>query len=242
MKACLLVSGHLRTFQDCLESQRKHILQNIDCDVFIHTWSHLEATTKSWHNNHMNNRKVQKTDISFIEETLNPKRLVVEDQKDFGLDRNLHGSSISLNGLKNMTYGFKQTYNMMKEYEQENSIKYNYIIKIRPDIMMKKPFDKYLLPREDQFITFFGNQVPVANQQRERKYYHNFRALDILSICTNDSAARGVYNLFDNFEKYYKKESWHHSPYLDYVIDENIDFDICLRYLYGASWEIKRGA
>jgi len=75
-----------------------------------------------------------------------------------------------------------------------------------------------------------------------RKFYHNFRALDIMSICSNDSASQGVYGLHANFDKYYTKKDFNHSPYLDMVLDKGIDFDISRKYMYGTHWEILRGS
>jgi len=240
MKVCLLISGHLRTFRECLPTQRKMLIDKLGCDVFMHSWTDIESKTNSWHSSHMPNRTVEDSDVSFIESIVSPKSLVIEEQVDFGIDKNLFGSQISLNGLKNMTLGFKRTYEMMKDYENKTGIKYDLIIKIRPDIMLKRPFEKDFLSMKDNFILFFGNPCPIENHDGEKRFYHNFRALDILSVCTNDAAANGVYGLFDNFEDYYGKKSWHHSPYLDLVIDKNIPFNICLRYLYDSAWEIKR--
>ena len=140
-----------------------------------------------------------------------------------------------------MTFGFKRVYELMKDYEAKTGVKYDLVIKIRPDIILKKSFTKSLLNLNRSSILFFGNSVPIVDHDGERKFYHNFRALDIISVCTNDEATRGVYSLFDNFDKYYGKKSWYHSPYLDYVIDEKIPFNISLRYMYGNEWDIKRG-
>jgi|11BtaG_2_1085332.scaffolds.fasta_scaffold01040_6 hypothetical protein len=242
MNICLLISGHLRTFRECLPSIKRFLIDELDCDVFMHSWKEVESNTASWHNSHMINRKVNNSDLLFIKDVLSPKEIVLEDQHDFGLSDNLHNSKMSLNGLKNMTLGFKRVYDLMKNYETKTRKKYDLIIKIRPDIMLNKPLRRNLLNMKSDFILFFGNPVPITNYDGVKKYYHNFRALDIISICTNDDASYGVYGLYENFEKYYKKKTWHHSPYLDFVIDRNIPFNISLRYLYNSAWFIKRAA
>ena len=242
MKICLLVSGHLRTFKSCLPSQKKLLVDELGCDVFFHSWKDIESKTTSWHNNHMTNRQVDDSDISFIKKVLEPKLMAFEDQVEFGINNNLYNSKISLNGLKNMTYGFKRAKELMNQYQEETGKKYDLIVKIRPDIMLHKSFSKNILNLKNNSILFFGNQVPITEHVGEKKYYHNFRALDILSVCTNDDASQGVYGLFDNFEDYYGKKQWHHSPYLDFVIDKKIAFNISLKYLYGSSWSIKRSS
>jgi hypothetical protein len=235
------MSGHLRTFKKCLPSQKDMLINALGCDVFVHTWSEIESRTKSWHNNHMTNNKTSKEDLNFIQDYIKPKKLIVEDQINHNINKNLFDSKISLDGLKNMTYGFKRSYEIMKEYENTTGHRYDYIIKIRPDILLNKSLNENIINLRKESILFFGNPSPIHKYDGPRKFYHSFRAMDILSICSNDSSARGVYGLYDRFEDFYMKKSWYHSPYLDYILEEKIDFNICLRYIYGKDWKIIRG-
>ena len=241
MKVALLISGHLRTFKKCFPYLKKNLLNCFDVDVFIHTWDEIESKTKSWHNQHMNNYKIDTDIISFINKNYSPKMLKIETQIDFKIDGTLADADISLNGLKNMTYGFKSVYDLLKDFENKNNIQYDRLIKVRPDVALKHPFPVKSLEIQDKSILFFGNRCPVPLRQVEYKFYHDYRALDILSVCSNDSAALGVYGLYDNFDIYYTKKDFMHSPYLDLVIDRKINFDISRNYLYGTHWEILRG-
>jgi hypothetical protein len=241
MKFCLLISGHLRTFRSCLPYQKKMLVDTLGCDVFFHTWSETESKTNSWHSNHMCVNETSDEHIQFIKHHMKPKHIVVEEQLKHELNKNLHESSISLDGLKNMTYGFKRVYQMMLQYQKEHSIHYDFIIKLRPDILLTRPILMNMLNLQQNSILFFGNHCPIVKHSGTKMPYHNFRAMDILSISSNDDASNGVFGLFDSFDQYYMKQSWHHSPYLDFVLDKNIPFEINTEYLYDRDWKIARG-
>jgi len=240
LKICLLISGHLRTFKQCLPTIKKNLINELGCDVFLHTWSKIESNTNSWHSHHMKDRDVTEEDILFIKNTINPKNIIVEEQTFYGFNKNLYKTNISLDGLKNMTYGFKRAYKSMKKYEVLYGT-YDLIVKIRPDIFLLEKFSKDLLNIPKQSILFFGNPAPIIEHTGNKEYYHQFRALDILSVCSNDKASYGIYGLFDNFDDYYMRQKWHHTPYLDFVLEQKIKFQISHQFIYGNSWFIKRG-
>jgi len=242
MKKALLISGHLRTFKDCFPSLKKNLLDVVELDIFIHTWDQIESTTKSWHNQHMTNEHVTEDLTCLVRDLYRPKKIKIQPQIDFGKDGTLADASMSLNGLRNMTYGFQSVYELLKEYEQESKKKYDRLMKIRPDTLLKHKFSEDFFNIQDNFILFFGNESPVPPRPVPRKFYHNFRALDIMSICSNDSASEGIYGLHANFDKYYTKSTFNHSPYLDLVLDKNINFDISRDYMYNTHWEILRGS
>ena len=68
MKVAVCFSGHLRTIKDCYKSHYENLLSVFNPDVFFHTWDSIESKTKSWHTNHMVNKKVQNSLISFVNE------------------------------------------------------------------------------------------------------------------------------------------------------------------------------
>lgn len=39
MKVALCLSGQSRTFKRCFKSQKKHIIDRLNPDIFIHTWT-----------------------------------------------------------------------------------------------------------------------------------------------------------------------------------------------------------
>ena len=90
MKTCLLISGHLRTFKECLPTQRRLLIDTLGCDVFMHTWNQIESKTSSWHNSHMKNRYVTDYDLELIGDTLGSPHIEVGEQRDYGLNFDLH--------------------------------------------------------------------------------------------------------------------------------------------------------
>ena len=97
MKTCLRISGHLRTFRVSSELERT-TAQSVGVMFYV-PWKDIESKTNSWHNNHMPNRTIEDSDVSFIESVMNPKSLIFEEQVDFGINKNLYPKQV-LNGLK----------------------------------------------------------------------------------------------------------------------------------------------
>ena len=236
MNVALCISGHLRTIEKCYSSHYDNILKNINPDVFIHSWSFIESETNSWHKLHMKNKKIDANIIKFLEEKYNPKLLKIEDQINFKLLGNQFGTNISSNGQKNMTYSAKQSFLLQKDYSIANNIKYDFIIKIRPDLFIKKDFLKSSLDFEKKLI-LFGNK-------RKKTIYKNknigYSALDCLYILNCNNLKENPFFIYDNFNEFYLRKNYINSPFLDYIIEKNIDFEICNNNLYGNSWIIKR--
>lgn len=236
MNVALCISGHLRTIDKCYDSHYNNILKNINPDVFIHSWSDIESNTNSWHKLHMQNRKVDENTIKFLEEKYNPKILKIEDQIDFKLSGNQFGTNISSNGQKNMTYSAKQSFLLQKNYSFSKNKKYDFIIKIRPDLFIKKDFLKSSLNFEKKLILF-------GNKKEERIYKNKnigYSALDCLYILNCNFLKENPFLVYDSFNEFYLRNSYINSPFLDYIIEKNIDFEICNNNLYGNSWIIKR--
>lgn len=51
MKIALHLFGHLRTFKECLPTFNQFLIQNHECDVFMHTWDETDRKTESWYKN-----------------------------------------------------------------------------------------------------------------------------------------------------------------------------------------------
>ena len=79
-----------------------------------------------------------------------------------------------------MAYGFYKTNLLRKEYEQDNKIEYDVVIKCRPDVFFRTELPKRLLNIDSEELILCGNPCPVTEFVGEREYYHAFRALDII--------------------------------------------------------------
>lgn len=168
MKICILLSGHLRTFEKTIENFKTNVLDvikanNMEYDIYIHTWD-----------DNYTNDKIQCNDQYFDEEIINITtlckkhnvnlvKLLIENQdhvsKQLKLDDYLNTT------CKNRTIrqqGFEYTKDYAKKlfwqfYGHKKSLElvddiydYKTVIKTRPDMYYEK-FDIKLLNNE----TFF---------------------------------------------------------------------------------------
>ncbi|WP_086253873.1 hypothetical protein [Campylobacter sp. P091] len=130
--------GHTRTYKDTCESFFKHIVEpNLkdgwEIDIFIHTWDMSSSSDRSWHNEKdlFDINPLNQNDIDDIKRVYKPKKLLVEH-----LQEGAHGGGES-----------KKRGNRLREsYEKENSIKYDYILYTRLDILFATPLNisKYI--------------------------------------------------------------------------------------------------
>ncbi|WP_236862245.1 hypothetical protein [Campylobacter vicugnae] len=125
--------GHTRTYEKTYESFFKNIVEsNVkdgwQIDIFIHTWDMSSSSDRSWHNGQdlFDIHLLSQDDIENIRKTYNPKKILVEH-----LQEGAHGGGES-----------KKRGNRLREsYEKENSVKYDYILYTRMDILFASPLN-----------------------------------------------------------------------------------------------------
>lgn len=153
MKVALCLSGHLRTFQYTYKSLKDNIINQLNCDVFIHTWDVIGAPTKKNPGDIANNSKQTIDYLDDIYRMLDPKFMSIEDQKD-KLDELIKQTNditvppqeqqyiMQHIGLHvSMFYSINMSNNLRKEYEQDNNIKYDLVIRCRPDLFFRTKLD-----------------------------------------------------------------------------------------------------
>lgn len=231
MKVAVCFSGHLRTIKDCYESHYENLLSVFNPDVFFHTWDSIESKTKSWHTNHMANKDVEESLVSFVEQKYSPTLMVVEETIDFGLQGNQVGTSIELNGLKSMTHSIKKSYELAKNHKD-----YDYIIKIRPDIFLA---NKFLQLPSDTGLLMYGNKKPSPVMYKGQDV--NYGALDCMFVRNEKSQDANPFLIHDKFEEFYCKNKFFHSPFVDHLVFNKASFKINHMVIYGKNWIIKRG-
>ncbi|TWO29331.1 alpha-2,3-sialyltransferase [Campylobacter lanienae] len=125
--------GHTRTYKKTYESFFKHVVEpNLkdgwEIDIFIHTWDMSSSRDRSWHNGKdlFDINPLNQNDIDDIKRVYKPKKLLVEH-----LQEGAHGGGES-----------KKRGNRLREsYEKENSVKYDYILYTRMDILFASPLN-----------------------------------------------------------------------------------------------------
>ena len=115
-------SGEIRHLLDCFNNHYENfILKNPDyqVDIFAHLW--LESDDKK---------------IDRINKLLNPTSLVFEDQIDF-TNKFIYKDADKgwFLSMASMFYGIEAANNIRQKYEELNKIEYDYVIRIRTDMI-----------------------------------------------------------------------------------------------------------
>ncbi|HEH5350563.1 TPA: hypothetical protein SG961_001762, partial [Campylobacter coli] len=148
--------GHLRTY----EKTYKYFLSNIvhvnaldgwKIDIFMHTWDKYQ-TQYSRHSEKaylsLFEKDVTSKDILDIKNIYSLKQVKVETYNP----KNGHGMFLSVKAVSDLR----------KSYESINSIKYDYIMYTRPDILFLNPFkiSDYI----DNYITFHSDKLGIPQK------------------------------------------------------------------------------
>ncbi len=145
IKIAVCFFGHLRSYKMCAPFLHLNLLKYYDYDLFMHTWSTIDHNTQTWHNIKKDeNRITSQQDIIFTYGQF--KAIKIEEQKprDLGNIRiKVKGSAqenqISIFGIDAVFHSMRQSLFQCEKYSNNNNIKYDYILFIRPDIWLKTP-------------------------------------------------------------------------------------------------------
>lgn len=166
IKTALCISGHLRTFEDNYQSVKSHILNKLDCDVFIHTWDIMGLSYRF-------------TDASLyaietkrlaerIKQLYNPKKMIMEPTQAFKATPLMHARQLDhrdIPGILSMYYKIEACNKLKMEYEKENDFKYDCVIRFRGDLYMETDLPIYNNTNLDYlFVPIFGNFGGVCDQ------------------------------------------------------------------------------
>jgi len=169
LKIAVQLFGHLRTFEQCAPSLNKYLLQVFDCDVFIHTWSETEHRTPTWHKDKCTIRPVDEKIIQKLHTFYQPKALKIEDQPPVGQNtiipclHNDKRSAVSAQGVNFMLYSQIEVNKLRQEYSQKNAKVYDYVVMIRPDVLLETAPDFAAFDREISKTVDFEARFSAVN-------------------------------------------------------------------------------
>ena len=141
MKIAVQLYGHLRTYKSCFSALKRHLLDKYDCDIFMHTWDTVDHNTPTWHE-YCSQNAMKKIEEKEIIPLYHPKLLKIENQplKDLGV-LIANKNQISIFGIQSMFYSMKSVNGLRQKYEKDKNIQYDFVIFIRPDILLLEDFD-----------------------------------------------------------------------------------------------------
>ena len=170
MKVAYCLSGHMRSYEKCLQNQKKNFIEKNNCDVFIYT-SDLNTTP---HNKMKNpNFKKEQVDLKnvivndiyqskhywctyklkkdeLLNKVINTYRTYNIDIKDIFVEEEEEKENITKHKEVVKTWSwirerqvrkFYMCNELLKDYQKNNSTSYDIVVRSRPDIIFKQPID-----------------------------------------------------------------------------------------------------
>ena len=177
MRLAILIAGYLRSIVENIDNLKKNVLQNYECDIYIHVTSN--------DNDIKNDIKYcnKKISIDFIRHNLNPTVLLVSDNLTFV-------DNYSTNNIINQNYKYYWLNEEMKKIMTIENIIYDVVIKIRPDVNI---LDKLNYDNIDL------NKIYIPSDSKiDKKKLTNY---DDKYIC--DIIAYGSQNIMNEYFNFY---------------------------------------
>ena len=206
MKVALIISGYLRSFKNNIESLNKNLLNLYDVDIYIHI-------TNSNESKYINNI----ISIDEIKSLLKPKVILITDNIKF---------ENNYDDLYNQNYKFYILNQKRLEIEKIENIKYDIVMKYRPDIYLQ---EKILFEMEEDII-----YIPKENKIEKNK----LKSINDSYIC--DIIAYGSPNIMNKYFDMYNHLDLFIAKYGNinetilyyYLIEKSIKFNLIdLKYI-----------
>ena len=183
-KIAICISGYLRTFENCYQSIKENLIQDYDCDIFIHTYDKIRAKPSYHNQDYYDRERDYSLNLDFFEKIPNLKSLVIENFDD------IKGNFLKFQnrlGIDYMPAVYMAPYKiykcneLKKKYERDNNFIYDVVIRTRGDQVFTKKIN-FNFPENKILI----NSYPFGDED----YIHN---------CTEKEESRTVGYLNDRF-------------------------------------------
>lgn len=171
-KIALLVCGEIRSgYEKTIENITRTIIKKYNCDCFLSTWEQV-GRDKLTIENH-NKDKEELVDINKLKlpnlKKYDIKKFIPYEKIDY-----IHPTIIKKSpkwnpiGTCYNIYHINNCLRIMEEYEKENDIKYEYVIKIRPDLIVSNKFEMIF---NDQELFFSIKSSTDTTHKSDKLFY-----------------------------------------------------------------------
>ncbi|MBE6450564.1 MAG: hypothetical protein E7016_01210 [Alphaproteobacteria bacterium] len=250
IKIAVQFFGHLRTFEKCAISIKKHILSKYDCDVFMHTWSDTEHSTQTWHNmkskvQTVNQKMLEKIEKQYLPKmTLVEKQILPEDDTLMACMHNKKAKMISANGMKFMLKSQIKVNELRKQYAKKNGINYDIVLMLRPDIYLYSDLDINKIVKECNAVIDYPARFCVSNALKKGGTcaFTSDMLSDVFYLATPSSMDL-IVDAFKNikFEKFTEK-LWTPENLITNILFKKGIATFALLYFFNRDFEIIRGS
>jgi len=139
MRIAVCFSGQWRTGNYCYENLKQFLgILYPYCDFFIHTWDISKQKCYNLSNVFSKETKLSDNEIEKINKNYKPKKIIIQDYKstyDALVKHEEHSEFKIFNIIQPLWYSFMKSIELKKEYELKNSFEYDYVLKLRPDVI-----------------------------------------------------------------------------------------------------------
>jgi len=216
MKMALCLQGQPRVWKKGYEFLNKEIISKYDVDVFCHTWWSEDMIGQAYDSSPWSPPiyNVEPNLIPEISAAYNFKKFKYEKSKKFIPIRKykIDGNhDLIYDSLCSRFYSLNQVLTLLKEYEQETNINYDWTIITRPDIGI------YNWP-DFSLSKYSKEHIYVSNYHYRRKYIYN----DNLWVFGMDRKYDFI-NMFNDFDKNYDmQQNVKNTLYVQQLIDTEL--------------------
>jgi hypothetical protein len=172
MKIAVCFSGQWRTGNYCYDNLKRFFgLLYPYCDFFIHTWDINKQKCYNLSNVFSKETKLTDDDINELKSKYNPKKIIIEDYNHIHntlqtYEKTAYKDVKVFDIIQPLWYSFYKSVELKKEYEKENKFEYDYVIKLRPDIIFK-PNRRLVQDIELYFDEINSGEFYIENLMRE---------------------------------------------------------------------------
>lgn len=184
MKIALCLSGQSRCVIPNYPNIKRSILDVADVDIFIHTWTSLDYVDQ-------NSRPITNPDN--VVQLYRPKKHTIEDQIIFDKHDFEHITDYvdrrewMFQRVKSMFYSIQKSNALKLQFEEENSFKYDCVVRCRMDSILPTVFSLDELSKNPDSLFIYGYEFGVP------------------AICYGDQLAFGKSEIMDMYSQVY---SW----------------------------------
>ena len=224
LKIAVLLAGNLRTFEQTAPLLKKYLLDRYDSDVFIYTPNQLEHTAIAWHGktggDHESPKAINDEITEKVTKLYNPTTLVISDDYkkidtegvwNFPYTLKTGKNYAPLTGPYRMFFNWREVSKLWQAHAKKNKINYDYVVFIRPDVMllepmMLEPYEEFFNFNPKTIIFYYGDGVVTENNIIKSLLHYNSDRI----IFAKPEAMTIFLNIFNHFDRYFKTA--HHLP------------------------------
>lgn len=151
-RIALCYSGRPRSILECYDNHCQYFgLGNSNVDVFAHLWFDEDLVGSNFRNDVGQGTWPDKEIKKWVDKNWSPKKVSYEKPRSFDhmfSDKwdNKWPYAHQKDNQISMFYGIEQVMKLKKEYEEENNFKYDYVVRMRSDLVFladQGPFENY---------------------------------------------------------------------------------------------------